>query len=489
MPLDLISGRPLVHLSLDVGLKLCTTSAMDEKRPTAFLAYPSQDALVAETLLATGKLSKDEPIHITPWPKLETMGLKIDDLIRDKLDDASLLIADITHPNFNVYYEIGYAIAQQKPVLLTIFNGIEAGVENARITGLFDNVGWVEYDNSAELVVKIQKWRQEAWVERYNKPRDYSQPLFILDLYVKSNFRQYIFEAVANRSVNYRSFDPFESANLTVAGAIAEISASSGCILPLLRSTDRDFLRHNLRCAFLAGCSHGLEINPLLIQYENSPAPLDYRDFIKNTKGQIETHNHVEEYCGEVLVRNQKASNRADTLPLSLLNMIDIGNASAENEVESLSTYFLETAEYRRALRTDQALVIGRKGSGKTAILNQLRKSYSRAYDTIIVELRPATHNLSEMRYELLNVVNQGIFDHTIAAFWQYILYTEVLLSIREVVLPRSVRDYGLQKRLSDLEESLQLTDNFVAADFTSRLEESVGSLLEGIRARERADG
>lgn len=460
---------------------------MTEPRPTAFLAYPSHDALIAETLAATGELSRGEAIEIIPWPKLDPYGLKIDDLIRHQLDKAALLIADITYPNFNVYYEIGYAIAQQKPVLLTVYNGAEDGLDNARLTGLFDNVGWAQYDNSAELIVRTLKWKQEAWVERYKKPRDYSQPLFIFDTYIKSNFRQYIFEAVANRSVNFRSFDPYQDPTLTVAGAIAEMTASSGCILPLLRPQDRDFQRHNLRCAFLAGCAHGLEISPLLIQYENSPAPLDYRDFIKNTKGQTETHKHVEEYCGEVLVRNQKASNRADTLPLSILNMIEIGNASAENETESLNAYFLETAEFRRAQRTDHALIIGRKGSGKTAILNQIKKSYSRSYETIIVELRPATHNLSEMRYHLLAVMNQGVFDHTVAAFWQYILYMEILLKIREVVLLRATRDIALQNRISAVEQALGLTHNFVAADFTSRLEDSIGALIESLKHREDA--
>jgi hypothetical protein len=308
----------------------------------------------------------------------------------------------------------------------------------------------------------------------------------MLDLYVKSNFRQYIFEAVANRSVNYRSFDPFENANLTVANAIAEVSASSGCILPLLRVQDRDAIRHNLRSAFLAGCCHGQEIEPLIIQYDNGPAPLDYRDFIKNTKGQSETHRHVEEYCGSVLIRNQRASNRAGTLPLTLLGMIDIGNAAAENETESLNNYFLETAEFRRALKTDQALIVGRKGSGKTAILNQLRKSYEGNRNNVIVELRPATHNLSEMRYELIEVVSQGLFDHTVGAFWQYIIYMEILLKIREQILPKSIRDHDLQNRIIEIEEEFRLTENFVAADFTARLEEAINDLIGSIKSQGR---
>ena len=458
---------------------------MDSKS-VAFLAYPSKDNLIAETLEAAAGLSQKEPIEILPWPKLEPSGLKIDDLIREKLDQANFLIADITIPNFNVYYEIGYAISQQKPIMLTVLNGKENGEKQARLTGLFDNIGWAKYSNSAELIIQSQRWKKRAWIERYKKPRDFLQPLFILDLYIKNNFRQYIFEGVKNRSVNFRTFDPFESPRLTVANAIGEISASSGCILPLVRKGDRDFEIHNLRVAFLAGCAHGMQIEPLIIQYDKSPAPLDYRDFIKNTKGQTETHNHVEDYCAQVLIRNQKASNREETLPLSLLGQIEIGNASAENETESLSDYFLETAEYRRAERTDQALIIGRKGSGKTAILNQLKRSAQKSRDTIIVELRPATHDLSEMRYQILEVSNQGLFDHTVASFWQYILYMEILLQIRSIAISRMKNDYDLQIRVSNIEEKFGLHQNFVAADFTSRLEEAIHVLIDGIKNKEK---
>ena len=454
-------------------------------RPTAFLAYPSQDALISETLAASAGLSQDEALEIYPWPKLDPIGLKIDDLIRERLDGSNFLIADITIPNFNVYYEIGYAIAQQKPIMLTVFSGKENGEEQARLTGLFDNVGWVTYANSAELVVQSLRWKKEAWVERYKKPRDFLQPLFILDLYIKSNFRQYIFEGIKNRSVNHRSFDPFESPRLTVANAIGEISASSGCILPLVRQGDRNFEVHNLRVAFLAGCAHGMNLDPLIIQYDKSPAPLDYRDFIKNTKGQAETHRHIEDYCAQVLIRNQRASNREETLPLSLLGQVEIGNASAENETESLSDYFIETAEFRRAERTDQALIIGRKGSGKTAILNQLKRRADKNRDTVIVELRPATHDLSEMRYQILEVSNQGLFDHTVASFWQYILYMEILLQIRAKVISRMKNDYDLQLRVSEIEETFALSDNFVSADFTARLEEAISALIDGIKARD----
>jgi ABC-type hemin transport system ATPase subunit len=95
----------------------------------------------------------------------------------------------------------------------------------------------------------------------------------------------------------------------------------------------------------------------------------------------------------------------------------------AENEIQKLGYYFIRTAEFARALRAEGAIVIGRKGSGKSAVYLQVAASMYKDRGNCIVDLRPASHNLSEMREALLSIVSAGIFDHTIAAFWQYIIY------------------------------------------------------------------
>ena len=38
---------------------------------------------------------------------MQTIGFKIDDVIRSEIRQADFLIADVTYPNPNVFYEIG----------------------------------------------------------------------------------------------------------------------------------------------------------------------------------------------------------------------------------------------------------------------------------------------------------------------------------------------------------------------------------------------
>ena len=68
-------------------------------------------------------------------------------------------------------------------------------------------------------------------------------------------------------------------------------------------------------------------------------------------------------------------------------------------------------------MRATGCLVVGRKGSGKTAIFSQAAEESSADKRNLVVELSPASHNLSELREQLLSVVSAGVFDHTIAAF------------------------------------------------------------------------
>lgn len=83
-------------------------------------------------------------------------GLKIDDLIQERIHTTACLVADISVPNSNVYYEIGYALALEKPVVLIVNKSLGHSYRNVRLTGIFDNIGWIEYQNSDELSNKLE---------------------------------------------------------------------------------------------------------------------------------------------------------------------------------------------------------------------------------------------------------------------------------------------------------------------------------------------
>jgi hypothetical protein len=140
---------------------------------------------------------------------------------------------------------------------------------------------------------------------------------------------------------------------------------------------------------------------------------------------------------------------------------------------------------FHRASRADGAIVAGRKGSGKSAIFYQVAEEKTRDRRNIVLELNPASHRLSELRQALLAVANVGVFNHTIAAFWQYILYAEIVLKIRELVLPKAKYDLNLLRKIQDAEDRFRLSDELVAGDFTSRLEAAIRSVVINLSSTE----
>jgi Cdc6-like AAA superfamily ATPase len=442
------------------------------------LAYPGSSVSVKEAISRAVELSAHQDLRLKQWENLSILGFKIDDLVRDQITDTAALVADITYPNHNVFYEIGFALALGKPIVPTVNTAIIGAVAKVQSIGLFDTTGWLPYENGEDLSEKLRKWQNVSWYNRYDKKRDQSQPLFILDTLKKTDFRNHIVSAVNNAHVQYRIFVPEEVPRLTAAQSIADVSASAGVILPIIADDIVGSELHNLRAAFLLGLAHGYDIDALAIQYDNGPAPLDYRDFITNSTSRRETERHVDDYAKATLILNQKLGVHRRRIAPGLLGRINLGASFAEGETQTLELYFVETAEFARAMRAEAAVVVGRKGSGKSAVFQRVVERKSKDKGRCVVDLRPASHNLSELREGLLNVVQAGLFDHTVAAFWQYILYFEVLLKIREMVLPKSKNDFKLQQIIREIEDRFSLTDDVVAGDFTSRLEDVVRLVL-----------
>src|SRR5665213_4589047 len=84
-----------------------------------FVAYPSQPETLGHTIEAAAVLVRSGS-ECTTWRQLEIPGRFIADAVLEKIDEADMLVADITRLNFNVCFEIGYALGKTKRVFLTM---------------------------------------------------------------------------------------------------------------------------------------------------------------------------------------------------------------------------------------------------------------------------------------------------------------------------------------------------------------------------------
>jgi hypothetical protein len=115
--------------------------------------------------------------------------------------------------------------------------------------------------------------------------------------------------------------------------------------------------------------ARGLGIPVLLIAHAGSQLPLDIRDQAVRFADIEELDNILRSFRDDI----QDAINEREEepeFPLALLDEIHCGDPAAENEQDRLKQYFLETPEFKSTLNYDANLVIGRKGSGKSAIFS-----------------------------------------------------------------------------------------------------------------------
>ncbi len=443
---------------------------------STFFAFPNEPPELKAPILAAVAPAETTPsIAIKAWPHLPIFGASIPDEVKAAVEKADVLICDITRPNLNVYYEIGFSVGASKsiaPVLNVSFANAAADIQK---DGLFDVVGYRAYENSAGLAALIQDLPTTILSELYSKPLNTEQPLYFLSAYRKTDFISSIAAAIKESKVHFRSFDPAESPRLIMTQTINDVTSSAGVIVPFLEDYVDGSERHNIRAAFLSGLAHGLGREALLIRHqtrEAKPAGADYRDQIVPIRSEAEVAEKVREFCAQALIAAQSIRKPRPLASRTALQRLTLGATAAENEFRTLEEYFYETSEFLRTARGEVSIVVGRKGSGKTAIFFMARNNFRKQRNSVVVDLRPESHQLSLFKSELSKIVDAGLFDHTLAAFWYFVIMSELLLALHDELefQFKRMRRSELFDQVKELSGALEKMGISESGDFTVRI-------------------
>lgn len=268
-----------------------------------FFAYPGSPSDLARPITTAAKSLADQGLPVKAWPALEIFGANIPDEVRSAIDEVDILFADVTRPNLNVYYEIGYAIGLGKSFAPVVNASFVNAVNSVRGLGLFSNIGYKTYENNQQLATIITSTTPNPLLNLYSRDINFSQPSYVLDVLYKTDFRNAVVSAVKESSSHFRSFDPVESARISVVQLIAEVTSSSGVVIPYLQPHIDDAERHNLRGALIAGMALGLQRRALIIADQHSDAPpADYTDNIVVAIDQTRIAEKVKLFCTEAVL-------------------------------------------------------------------------------------------------------------------------------------------------------------------------------------------
>lgn len=452
----------------------------------SFFAYPSAPAIVGETIeKAIENLREKSGIaSVRSWRETDIAGRFIADEILQKISEQPAFVADVTQLNFNVAYEIGFALAQEKRVILTRHKGVTPSRPLVTDVGIFDVLGYQEYQNAEELENVLRRITDPSPSARNVYPLNQNAPVYLIEARFRTDSVTRIISRVKKARLFYRSFDPQESPRLSASEALEQVAQSFGVLLHLLPNQISDAETHNIRVAFLAGLAEGFGKVTLLLQDGEEPVPLDYRDLVKVFLAPADVDELISDFAPRVTEAMQQSRYQEVDKQHTLLEDVSFGASAAENEFRELSGYYLETDQFQRAVRGEVRLVVGRKGSGKTAIFAQVRDRMRSERQHIVVDLRPDGYQLLKFKELVLRYLGQGSLEHTITAFWEYLLLLEICYKLLEKDRIPHTRDFRLQAPYRKL-AAIYDSDRYVTeGDFSERLSRLLSHLTDDYRAK-----
>ena len=276
----------------------------------AFIAYPYSPPQVREAINATVKRAWQLKPSLTlkPWQANDVPGRCLVDPILEELSNCDFLIADVSFLNFNVVYEIAYAIGRQKRVFLIRNQTIVNDDRLIREVGIFDTIGYVAYQNSDDLSELITSWSDFKPLPLKQTSPNKRAPVYLVAPREKTEAEIRLISRLKKEArLFFRSFDPAENGRLSVRDAIDNVTSSLGVIIPLISSNRADADIHNLRCAFIAGLAHAADVEALILQAGDSPVPLDLRDAVSIYGAPEQIDRYLAEFAPRVTERLQQA--------------------------------------------------------------------------------------------------------------------------------------------------------------------------------------
>jgi hypothetical protein len=423
-------------------------------RQQVFVAYPARDqALAAGIMDAVRKANAlPLPIRYEPWAFNDVAGGPLISPVLGKIDEAPYVVADITYLNLNVVYEIGFTIGRGKRAFIVRNRSIEGDKDAVKAVGIFDTLGYWEYDTYNEL-----KNRLAAHIEPQHIPfsatLDTKFPVYIVEPSTRDEGITTTVSRVKKARYPYRSFHGEDDLRMSAPETTRHVAAASGIILPFQDPTLEGAVEHNIRCMFVAGLAEGMNKPTLLLAPITFEPPLDITDKITPFKGPADITVVIADFCPLIVeYSSQVEPSGIDTQ--TLLEALSIGDPRAENEMPTLGLYYLKTDQFERTVRGEANLVVGRKGSGKTALFIQVRDKIRYDKRNVVVDLKPEGYQLIKLKEDILTYLSAGARQHLITAFWEYL----ILLEVAYKLLEKDQNTYRHNHDLHDLYVRLKTT-------------------------------
>jgi hypothetical protein len=460
------------------------------KLPGAFVAYSSLPLDRSETIeKAISVLQADGVVDIVGWKTLKVAGRLVLASICEEIRNREIFVADLTGLNPNVLFELGYAIAHKKRVWLVLNPKIERARLDFDRFQILTTVGYSPYNNSHEIVSRFYKdepyktLNNSLFDELLNTagPASKKNALLYLRCDVETEATIRLARRVSSGPIRSVIDDPKEVRVQPLSWYVQQTSSAFAVVCHFLSTDYGDWELLNAKHALVAGLAYGQGKPLLMLAHEPYSSPLDYRDLLRKHKTAESAEAIFAEWSVPYIEQYEKriaseATFRAGEKAKVELRDITVGEPVAEFESDKVSEYFVETSIFTDALKSKNSIVVGRKGTGKTATLYALTEVLSADPRNHNCVIKPVGYELEGLLVILEEELGRAEKGYLVESFWKFLIYTELTKSVYDQLLAKP-EFYMRSVAEKQLCEFIEVQKSLIAADFSMRLESIVGSL------------
>jgi hypothetical protein len=315
-----------------------------------FFAYPSYPADLNETIDgAIELLNKNSGLHVQSWKKMNVNGKFIINEILTEIDAADIFLCDLTYLNFNVLFELGYAIAKKKPVWIALNTTIVSAKRNFDRLQMLSTIGYCGYQNRQQIVdsflVSIADGTPRSLLDDLQPVKSNQRNLVYLKSAVNSDAAMQLSIAIKESVLPTVVDDPAEVNKQPFEWYLRHLDNSFGAVVHFLSTKQEEADTLNAKNSIISGLAVGLNVPTLMLAHAPFVPPIDYRDMLQVHSTANECLTKSRQWL-DVIEKEYKENqqifqaHKHDQRALSELQSLFIGEPIAENESESLAEYF-----------------------------------------------------------------------------------------------------------------------------------------------------
>ena len=379
--------------------------------------------------------------EVLEWREPAESGFLFEN-IRGLIDEAAITLAETTEGNGNVLFELGYAIGTGK----TTFQLVDENHANAMTIPPLEPVAQIRYTRRSDIhsyLDDVQVGRTTLYDQMgLATVREKPGTLYFVPARRAGDINDAIQGASRRSPLEEGSIDHHDSDydNLTSqAHAIAEAAVFVGF---LVSDDVIGAAESNAQMMLFAGIAAGLGKRFVILAQQPQKRLLDLGEHLIQFESESEARAAYTEWLRDTaadIITNPTPTR--SIAPRGPLDGLFLGNLDARADFD-LSSYFVQTPEYRQARNGDRHLFVGSKGSGKTAIYEMLSEEFARR-QSVLVPIAPASFEFPRLAAVFEDQLSHAHWEFVYGSFWRYVIMTEILRAISDRFTSFLLREVG----------------------------------------------